>query len=277
MSQLRRGLKPFSPEKHARFKSMAEYGFSFDTPVYPIDKTGGLTDLGMGGNGPDRTLTVNGGKPAGNCGPNAVPKNVDQTTAVIWGVAATAMTSNQIMALYFIYQAELAGISWRPSGDDWVAPDDLDQGVDLGDWLLWLLTHDIDGNKVDPGEGLIEAFAKIELSDLDAALSQFSAVVVGVSLNHDADEQCEEGKPWDIGPGDEPDPSEGHAITFAAAATSSGPYKWGTWGQFQPSTYAWKQKCPQQAFVVLTKDEAEAANFPMAELVADLKALGGTA
>lgn len=264
-TELRKGLKPFDPEKHARFKTTEDYGFAFPPVVYPIDKSGGVTNLGMGGNGPDSALTVNGGQPCGDCGPNAVPKNVNQTTAVLAGVKYTAMTSNEIVTLYFTYQAELAGIAWRPTGDNWVAPDGLDQGVDLGDWLIWLFK-----------QGLIEGFVAIPLDKLDAALATLDAVIAGAALNPQADQQCLDGQIWDIGPGDEPDPNLGHAITYIKALSVTGPYEWGTWSQQQASTLAWKQGCVQQAFAVLTKEEAEAIGFPFATLVADLHALGGT-
>ena len=59
MTQIfQRGLLPFNPEKHARFKTAADYGFVWPTPVYPIDRSGGITDFGMGGNGPDPTRVV---------------------------------------------------------------------------------------------------------------------------------------------------------------------------------------------------------------------------
>lgn len=276
MSEYRHGLKPFDADKHGRFNSSAYYGFAFPAPSYPIDRRGTITDLGMGGNGPDKALTVNGGKPCGDCGPNAVPKNVNQTTAALLGEAYTALTSNQIVTLYFIYQAQLAGIAWRPSGDDWTAPDGLDQGVDLGDWLLWLFTHDLDGNVVKPGEGLIEGFVKLEDDEVDAALGLGFAIVCGVSLNPDADQQCEDGEKWDIGPGDEPDPEMGHAIELGLVEAPEGDVAWGTWGQWQLSTGRWRKRCAQQYFAVLTAEQAAASGFPFVALCSDLKALAGT-
>lgn len=261
-----RGLLPLDPELHARFKTTAEYGFAFPAVTYPIDKSGGVTDFGMGGNGPDPTLTVNGGNPMGDCGPNAVPKNVNQTTAHLLGVEYAALTSNQIATLYATYEAIQAGSSWRPVGIDWVMPEGLDAGVDLGSWLLWLFQ-----------QKLIEGFLRLELSEMDAALQTFDAVVVGVSLNDQADQQCENDQPWDIGMGDEPDPQDGHAIQRLAVESPTGLRKWATWGQVQPSTERWDQKCPQQAFAVLTEEQAVAVAFPYAALLADLKALGGTA
>ena len=245
-----RGLLPLDPAKHARFKTAADYGFTFPPPVYPIDRSGGITDFGMGGNGPDPTLTVNGGQPVGDCGPNAVPKNANLVTAVIAGLspAAWTMTSDQIVELYFEYTG----------GQD--------TGVDLGDWLLWLFN-----------KGLVRAFLKLELSEMDAALSLGLCVVVGVSLNPQADQQVENGQSWDVGPGDEPDPNEGHAVLYVKASSASGPFTYASWGQLCNATPAWQQACPQQAFAVVTDPDSLTTNgFPTAQLLADLSELGGT-
>ena len=264
MPTYKRGLLPFNPEKHDRFKTAREYGFEWPTITYPIDKSGGITSFGMGGNGPDSTLTVNGGQPCGDCGPNAAPKNVDQTTAVIAAVNYTALTSNQIVTLYFTYQAIQAGISWRPPAtDNWTPPSGLDVGVDLGDWLLWLYQ-----NKH------IEGFLRLSLDEMDAALQTFDAVVVGVILTPDADEQFP--GTWTVGPGNEPDPSDGHAIQRLACESPTGTRKWATWGGVQMSTEAWEKDCVQQAFAVLTQQQAEGVGFPFAALDADMQALGGT-
>ena len=142
MSGLMKGLLPFDPEKHARFASAASLGFTFPVPAYPVTRTEGITDWGMGGNGPDPTLTANGGQPVGDCGPCACPMHADMLTAVLAGLplGQNTMTSDQVVDLYFQYT------------------DGQDTGVDLGDWLLWLFQ-----------QHLIEGFVKIDLSDLDAA------------------------------------------------------------------------------------------------------------
>lgn len=245
----RRGLLPLDPVKHARFKTAADYGYTLPSPTYPIDRTEGITAWGIDGNGPDPTLTVNNGQPVGDCGPCAVPAHSGMLTAVLTGLplAANTMTSDQVVDLYFSYTG----------GQD--------TGVDIGDWLLWLYQ-----------QGLIEGFLKLELAEMDAALATFDVVITGVDLNPDADGQFSDGQPWDVGPGDEPDPDDGHAILYLVAQSASGPYAWCTWGAIQPSTLAWKQGCVTQAFAVLTRQQAEGVGFPFAALDADLKALGGT-
>jgi hypothetical protein len=251
VTTFQRGLLPFDPEKHARFATTESLGFTIPAPVYPIVRTEGITDWGMGGNGPDPTLMVNGGQPVGDCGPCVCPMHADMLTAVLTGLGlpGNTMTSDQVVTLYFQYTG----------GQD--------TGVDLGDWLLWLFQ-----------QGLIEGFVAIPLAQMDAALGYFNVVVTGVNLNPNADQQVTDNVPWDVGPGDMPDPSEGHAVLYAEAQSASGPYGWITWGQVQPSTHAWKVACPQQAFAVISKQEAEAKGFTAqfdAAVVA-LHALGGT-
>jgi hypothetical protein len=240
-----RGLTPLSSQKHARFKSTRDYGFELTTPVYPLDKSAGITDFGMDGNGPDPTLTVNKGKPVGDCGPCAVPAHANMITAVLAALelSENTMTSDQVVDLYFRYTG----------GHD--------TGVDLGDWLLWLFQQD-----------LIKGFVKVELEDLDAALETFDIVIVGVCLNPQADEQFPNG--WDVSEGDEPDSQDGHAILYAGAESVSGPFRWVSWGAVATSTLAWRQACPRQAFAVVTDPDAVASFYD--ELISDLTALGGT-
>jgi hypothetical protein len=255
----KRGLLPFDPAKHARFMTTDQAGFTLPAAAYPIDKSQGIAEWGMDGNGPDPTLTVNEGQPVGDCGPSAVPSHSNMLTAVLAGLALSqwTMTSDEVVTLYLIYTGGR------------------DVGVDLGDWLLWLLTHTLAGNEVAVGQGAVEGFVAIPLADLDAALAYFDVVIVGVQLNPDADEQFP--GTWDIGPGDEPDPEEGHAILYLGAQSQSGPFEWCTWGGNQNSTLAWKRACVQQAFAVTTAAEATskgfAAQFVMMQ--ESLKAMGG--
>jgi hypothetical protein len=244
-----RGLLPINQELHAALKTPADYGFALPSPTYPIDRTAGITDWGMGGNGPDPTLTANGGQPAGDCGPCAVPYHADEMARKLWQItdSTTEWTSDKVMELYLRYN----------NGQD--------NGVDLGSWLLWLFQ-----------QGYIEGFVKLDLDQMDAALETFYAVVAGVNLNPQADRQFENHQPWSVGYGDEPDPNRGHAILYLNAQSATGPYKWCTWGGVQASTYGWRHVCVTQAFAVLTKEAAEAMGFPFAEAVADLRALGGT-
>jgi hypothetical protein len=170
-------------------------------------------------------------------------------TAVLTGLplADHTMTSDEVVTLYFRYTG----------GQD--------TGVDLGDFLLWLFQ-----------QGIIEGFVKIDLPHLDQALQLFNVIVVGADLNPQADQQFPNG--WDVGPNDEPDPQRGHAILYAGAESATGPFKWISWGAVATSTLNWRMECPQQAFAVLTQEEAQAKGFTAQyeALLADLRAMGGT-
>lgn len=270
----------------ALLKTADELGHSWPAAVFPFDITGGITDLGMGGNGPDSTQTIPGG-PFGCCGPNAGPKNVDQTTAHMAHEDEVAWTSDRTIRLYFVYQAETAGITWRPPalGATWTQADQdqaaqLDLGVDPVPYLVWMATHDEDGNVVAVGQGLIEAFVKVDADDIERAASTARAVMVAVALNDQADAQFDawlEGTNpagWDVGPGDGSDPEEGHFIIIGAGDSASGPYKWGSWSKFVPSTYAWRKACVQVGFAVLTKEDVGQAFYDAAAKV--IAELGGT-
>lgn len=281
-----RGLHPLDPHKLAQIKTAAEHGFAWPTPLYPIDLTGAVRDLGMGGNGPDTTQTIPGG-PFGDCGPNAGPKNVDQCTAAMYHLDEVVWTTDRTIRLYFLYQAMAAGITWRPpaAGVEWTQADQdqaaqLDLGVDAVDWLVWLATHDEEGNVAAVGDGLIEAFVKVLPNELEAAAYTARAVMVAVSLNDQADAQFDAWQAgtnpagWDVGPGDEADPSEGHFIILGEAKSPSGPYSWGSWAAFVPSTYAWRKACVQVGFAVLTKEDVGQEFYAAAAKV--IEELGGT-
>jgi len=275
MAENKRGLLPLDPVKHARFHYASDYGFVWPEVTYPVNKSGGVSDFGMGGNGPDPEETVYGGQPVSDCVANAAPKNCDLTTAAMLGLLGDQTfhwSSNKIVTLYFIYQAELAGLAWRPPADYvWTQADidtaePLDVGVDMGDWLLWCFK-----------QGLIEGFLKIDAEEVASALQTFDVVISGVCLNPNADEQFENHQVWSIGPGDQPDCNDGHGIQLVSILAATGPRIWATWGRLQGSTYAWALECPQQYFALLTKVQADKVGFPFAKLVADLRAVGGTA
>ena len=95
----------------------------------------------------------------GDCGVAAVPGHADLLTGRLFSTAdAGGWTSNLIAAVDFDYEAHEAGEGWTaPATGDWTPPPNLDNGVDLGDWLLWLF-----------GQSLIEGFVKIKPAQMDA-------------------------------------------------------------------------------------------------------------
>lgn len=291
MSDLKRGLRPFDPAKHARFATAEAVGFTWPVPSYPIDKTGGRTDVGMGGNGPDDKLTINGGTPMGNCGPNAEPKNSGAMTAALGGVTDPGWTSDRIGTLYFLYEAIEAGVTWRPPalGTPWTQADvemgkQLDQGVDLGDWLLWCATHDEEGNEVAVGKGILEGFVALKDSEVDAALATADAVICGGSLNDSVDNQFTawlEGKNptgLDLLAGEQPDPQDGHAFDLSKSTALGGAGAIATWGQAGvPITWRWRAAVIEQYFALLTKETCESKSLPWESIASSIVAAGGEA
>jgi hypothetical protein len=219
----------------------------------------------MLGNGPDPTLTVNGGNPMGDCG-IAGYLHTGQMAAGIWNEPIPSITANEAATLYFTYEAIEAGISWRPPNtNDWVPPAGLDQGVDLGDFLLWLFQ-----------QGNIDGFVALQFSEVDAALAQFDSVICGWILTDQTDQDFSTNTVADVGPGNEPDPSDGHCMPLMYA-TVTGLSQTNTWGGGLYITQAYRNACLQQAFAIITKEAAQAHGFPLEANEADLKALGGQA
>ena len=72
------------------------------TPSYPIDVSGGITDWKMLGNGPDPTLTVNGGRPVGDC-TFAGRQHVRMAKAAAAGLTETWETTDQLVSEYLAY------------------------------------------------------------------------------------------------------------------------------------------------------------------------------
>ena len=70
-------------------------------------------------------------------------------------------------------------------------------------------------------------------------------------------------------------PSDGHCIVKVAA--DGHVYDtWVTWGAVQRSTLAWTEACLTEAWVIITEEDAKAANLDIAALRADIDALHGT-
>lgn len=209
-------------------------------PAYPIDVSQGIRDFGMDGNGPDPSLTdppagVNPNTGVGDCGVAAY-----EHERMLAGASPTA---NETVALY-----------WQYTGGQ-------DDGVVIADWLLWLYR-----------QKMIEGFAPVELGTVDAVMAQFArGVLLGVNLTDDADQLFNEGKPWTVGQGEQPDPSEGHVVLKVGAMAEQGNGVAVTWGALQEMEHAWEAACIEEAWVIVTKDDMGEAAY--AALMTDLEAL----
>ena len=107
-------------------------------------------------------------------------------------------------------------------------------------------------------------------------MAAFHGAYCGVDLTPDADQLFQDGQPWTVAGGQQPSPDEGHCIVKVSAAPAAGLDAWVTWGALQHSTEAWSAACLQEAWVIITAEDAAAASLDVAALRADIDALHGT-
>jgi hypothetical protein len=105
-------------------------------------------------------------------------------------------------------------------------------------------------------------------------MAAFHGAYVGVNLTDDADQLFGEHEPWTVANGEKADPNEGHCIVKVKADGSQ--YDgWVTWGGVQESTLDWTQACLDEAWVIISQEDADATNLDVAALRADIDALHG--
>jgi hypothetical protein len=216
-------------------------------PQYPVIVSGGITDWGMLGNGPDPTCTSHP-QGVGDC-TFAGRQHYRMAKAAAGKEVETWETSNQLVAEYLAYD----------HGKD--------QGAQIADLLLYWYKA-----------GTILAFAPVDHTnpaEVDSAMAAFHGVYVGVDLTDDADKLFQQGEPWTTANGEHADPNDGHCI-IKVGADGSTLDTWVTWGAAQQSTLAWTTACLDEAWVIITKEDADAANLDIAQLRADIDALRHT-
>jgi hypothetical protein len=216
-------------------------------PRYPVNAAGGITAWGMLGNGPDPTCTShpNG---VGDC-TFAGRQHYRMAKAAAANEIETWETSDQLVSEYLSYD----------HGKD--------QGAQIADLLLYWYKA-----------GTILAFAPVDHTnpaEVDAAMGAFHGVYAGVNLTDDADKLFEQGQPWTTANGEQPDVKDGHCIVKVGADGSSAD-TWVTWGAAQQSTLAWTAACLDEAWVIITQEDADAANLDIAQLRTDIDALKST-
>jgi len=245
----RRGRLPGKPPAE-RFAIQYLSGYlttPLPAPVYPVDVTAGIADWGMLGNGPDPTCTAypNG---VGDC-TFAGRQHYRMAKAAAAGLTEKWENSNDLVAEYFTYD----------HGQD--------QGAQIADLLLYWYQA-----------GTILGFAPLDhtnSAEIDSAMAAFHGAYVGVNLTSDADQLFEQHQPWTTANGQQPNPNEGHCI-LKVAADGKGLDSWITWGGVQQSTMAWTQACLEEAWVVITHEDALGPSVDLAKLQADINALHGT-
>lgn len=219
-----------------------EYLTDLPAPTYPIDVSEGITDWLMLGNGPDPTLTVNGGNPVGDCYFAALEHD-----RMLSGHLPTA---DEAVDLYFAYG--------KSQGEPGLNPD---QGVNVATALAWC--HK---------QGIILAFAPVHPDTVDAVMAHFGrGIITGVSLTDDADPRFEKHEAWTVADGERPDPREGHCILRIKVANPTGRRTYVTWGADQDAEEGWEDECAEEYWLILTEDDkSQMGDQAFAALLSDL-------
>jgi hypothetical protein len=218
---------------------------------YPIDVSGGITEWQMLGNGPDPTLTVNGGQAVGDC-TFAARQHLRMAKAAAVGKVETWPTADELVREYLAYDHGA------------------DNGANIAEVLVsWFLT------------GKILAFAPVDHTDpsgCDAVMAAFHGLYVGVDLTANANSEFEADQAWALQPGERPDPGDRHCIV-KVKADGQKLDTWVTWGNLQQSTREWTAACIREAWaIVTTEDEASKLNMPslVNDIVAATKAVSAS-
>jgi len=217
------------------------------TPKYPIDVSGGAT-FAMDGNGPDPTLTVNGGNPCGDCGFAGMSHKRTADAACGHEASFVPDTSDEVVTEYLAFD----------NGQD--------QGVVVSAMMNAWFSSGFFGQK-------IAGYVPIRVSDIDAALGVFGAIICGVNLTDDADQLFSEGLPWTVANGEVPDPNEGHVIVKVRSTVDEDTYV--TWGALQPATKEWSAACIEEAWGVVDSQMAANAQMNLTALLNDIRSIGG--
>lgn len=147
-----------------------------------------------------------------------------------------------------------------------------DEGVDLGQWLTYRLTHTLAGLPV------IGGFAQVSDSgaEYQSAFHLFGGLYTGIAVSQEMMDEFEEGQPWTS---TSTDWIGGHCVPHLARNS-----KWGraiTWGADQLFSWQNWQATRQEAYVIFTPEQIDAPGgvfhgVQVAALKADIQKLHGT-
>ncbi len=218
------------------------------SPSFPIDCTEGITDLGMQGNGE-----------WGDC-VDAGEVHLERTTAAAAGSSFDPQPNDGDGCLGVVrYKAQTG--STTPPGN----------GSDMASFLLWCVQQRI-----------IKAFAPVDKSKkllMQSIMQAGFGLLIGVDLTDENETEFNNGQPFNAGPGEQPDPADGHCVLWAFSQSPTGPHKVGTWAAWWDTTDSWiddtlVNNADGEAFLLVTTEEQLAKFEP--ELLSDVEALHGT-
>jgi hypothetical protein len=241
------GLRGRLPAKLSQLPFIHNYMLTAPVPVtYPYDISGGLTAFPMYGNGTDGSLTVHGGVPVMDC-IWAGRQNDRRIKAVNYGLAWNGESTDDLVTEYLAYNG----------------------GKDLGGCMADVLHAWFTA-------GQIAAYGRIDISDpaaIDRAAIAFHGVLVGVDLTNDADTLTSKGEAWTLANGETLEDNGGHVLVkIASDGTTYDKYI--SWEFIQVATPAWSKKCIEEAWVIVTPEDAGQLDMPT--LLVDINTYGGT-
>jgi len=238
----RAGKRGRLPAEHV--PSLLVHNFRRGPAVAPptsADVSCGITDWGMLGND-----TIGDCAPAATAHDRMIKACVTPATggaAPVFEPGFVVPTAEATLSLYYAY-----GIAHGEKGPD------PDAGVNNAKWLAWLFK-----------QGLIEAYAEVDVASAGAAarihraMIDFRGVIVGTHLTDDAQQVFEAHEPWTTAHGETSDPNKGHDVLLVAYDEHGDTFV--TWGADQRSTIDWDHACMDEAWVILTKEDAARAGY----------------
>jgi hypothetical protein len=236
------------------YRTILHYAASLPDAPATFDHTDGFDGFDMLGNGPDPSLTVNGGNPVGDCA-YVGTVNVELIDSVETHRPFTIPSSNEVVTDYLRY----------------------DHGQDLGCNLSQLLAY---WHGVGlPWTGKLPAYAGLNDSDWDefwAGVNAFGNGYIGIVVTETMMNQTQAQEPWDLtGLPSDDNVLGGHCVVSFAKSGDLGTVA--TWGLRQQFTERWFKKNVEEAHVALTPAQIAAKGngygLDVEKLQADLRTL----
>jgi hypothetical protein len=201
-----------------------------------FDTSHGWRDWLMLGNGPDPTLTANGGNPCGNCFfaaifhgliNKALVEVTGQWQVEVYDNNFSMPTANEVVGLYLGYQNGLP-----PGKSATTGPDNGTEPVAGFQWFQ--------------KAGIIKRWWPVDVGQLDQGTYDSKGVLTAWALDEDAEEEFAEHKPW-LNIPEALDPIEGGHATYRVARTP----RYGTeitWGSDELASHPWEKAHLQAAY-----------------------------
>lgn len=237
--------------------------------TYPVDVSQGIELWKMLGNGPadaDDPVTVP--MPAGDSPDSGEGDCHWAGVGHDYMAAGAHPTADQILTAYNAWSAQSQGV---PAGQE------QDEGTNMADAFLWGLTHDLLGNEVPQGSGLLELFAPVHPATLGAVMAKYGrGILMGVNCTPCDQSNFPTG--WTVTASCQPDPQDGHVVYLVILngpiGTSEGSGEPVSWGQKVPADPAWLADCPEEWWIILVPaDAAKMGQAAYDALARDLAAL----